>query len=139
RADRWEVIASHDAQERDLLGDTVLRLTGEQIKCRVSIVYRQWHLRSRAGVYDAGNCANLFQLRVDEGHAPVEVLIAEQRSLKGQQLFAPHAEIGIPKMLKGVQQQAATRQQHHGEGRLDDDERMLEPVAAPANGAAPCF
>ncbi len=78
----------------------------------------------------------LFQLRVDERHALVEVAIAEQRRHERQQLFAADAEIELPQMLKRLQQQAAARQQHDGERRFDDDERMLEPVAAAAGAAA---
>ena len=42
-------------------------------------------------------------------------------------------------MLKDLQEQPAACQQHHGEGCLDDDEGMLEPVAARARCAAPSF
>ena len=74
----------------------------------MSVVDPQWKLRGRAGVGDAGNGANLLQQLVDEGQAPFEVLLAEQRRLEGQQLFASDPEIGIPQMLKCLQQQAAT-------------------------------
>ena len=54
--------------------------------------------------------------------------IAEQRSHEGQDVVAADAEIELPQMLKGLEQQAAARQQHDGESRLDDDQRMLESM-----------
>jgi hypothetical protein len=39
-------------------------------------------------------------------------------------------------VLKGLQEQAAACQQHQRERRLEDDERVLEPVAA-RTGRAP--
>jgi hypothetical protein len=42
-------------------------------------------------------------------------------------------------MLKGLEQQATTREQRYSEGCLDDDERMLEPVASRACCTAPSF
>ena len=116
-------------------GHCVLRLAIQPIERRLGVV-REWNSVDRAGVDDPGNGAHLLQLRVDEGYAPVEVLVAEQRRLEGQQLLAPDSEIGIPQMLEGLQQQAAARQQHHGERGLDHDERMLEPMAARAGRAA---
>src|SRR5206468_411853 len=61
-ADCREVLARHGAHEGDLPRDTVLRLAGEQIKCRLRVVYLQWNLRGRAGVDHAGNGANRLQL-----------------------------------------------------------------------------
>src|SRR5262245_53536925 len=120
RADGWEVIASHESYERNLAADSVPRLTREPVKRRRCVVY-QWDLGSCAGVHDTGNGANLFQHGAEEGIAPDEVLIAEQRSLKGQQLFTTDTKVSIPQMLKGLEQQAAAGQQRHRDGRLDDD------------------
>jgi hypothetical protein len=36
-------------------------------------------------------------LCVDEGHSPVEVFVAEERSLKRQQLFASDPKVGVPR------------------------------------------
>jgi hypothetical protein len=69
--------------------------------------------------------------------AAVELLVSEQRRLEGQEPFGPESEIGVPQVLKRLQQQAAARQQHNRERRLDDDQRVLDPVAARARRAAP--
>ena len=62
--------------------------------------------------------------------------VAKQRRLERQEPFAPDPEIGIAQVLKRLQEQTAAGQQHDGERRLDDDQRVLEPVAARARGAA---
>src|SRR5712671_5435035 len=129
RTDGQKVIAADDPRERDLFAGLIVGLARENIESRL-VVYRQWNSRNRAGLDDAGNRTNSFQLRVDEGDALVEVAIAEQRRDKRQQLLAANAQIELPQMLKRLQQQPAARQQHDRERRLDDDERMLEPVAA---------
>ena len=74
--------------------------------------------------------------RVDEGHTAVEVLVSKQRSLEGQEPLTPDSEVGVSQVLKGLQEQAATCQQHNGERRLDNDERVPEPMAACARCAA---
>src|SRR5207249_9129991 len=93
-ANSGEVIAAHDARERDLFAGLDGGLAREEIKRRL-VVYRQGNSRNRAGVDDSGNRANAVQLRVDEGHAPVEVAIAAQRGDKGQQLIAADSEIEL--------------------------------------------
>jgi len=42
-------------------------------------------------------------------------------------------------MLKSLHEQAATRQQYNGKCGLDNDERLLEPMAARASCATPSF
>src|SRR5262249_61854243 len=49
---------------------------------------------------------------------------------------AADSEIEPPQVLKRLQQQSSARQQRDGQSRLDDDERMLEPMAARAGTAA---
>src|SRR5262245_9789770 len=133
--DSGEVIPAHDARERDLFAGLVVGLALENIKSRL-VVYRQRNSRNRASVHYAGNCADLFQLRVDKGHALVEVGMAEQWSHKGQYLVTVDSEIEPPQVLEGLQQQTTDSQQHDCERRLDDDERMLEPSLARAGTAA---
>src|SRR5262249_37577707 len=85
----------------------------------------------------ARNCLNGFHQCVDVSHALVEIPIPEHWSLKGQELLTLHPEIGVAEVAKGLEHQAAARQEHHGQSGLDDDQRMLEPMATRACGAAP--
>ena len=83
RADGCKVVAAHVANERDLVGKTVRRLAVQPIESRVGEVGERDEV-DRSGADDAGNRTHLLQLRVDECHAPVEVLVSEQRSLERQ-------------------------------------------------------
>src|SRR5262249_18740096 len=134
RADSREVIAGHHPREGVLRACFGKSLARERISSRLGD-FRQWDSRNRAGADDAGNRADLFQPRVDERHALLEVAIAEQGSFKGQEVFAADSEVEPTQVLKRLQQQSSTRQQRDCESRLDDDERMLEPSLARAGTA----
>ena len=79
--------------------DLVSGLALQPIERRVGEV-RERNAIDRAGVDDTGNRAHGLHFRVDEGDAPVEVLVAEQRRLERQQLLAPESEVGVPQVLK---------------------------------------
>ena len=135
RTDGREVVAADVAHERDLLRDVGPGLSLQPVERRVGDV-RKRNAIDRACVDDAGNRAHGLQLGVDECHAPVEVLVAEERSLERQEPFAPESDIRVPQVLKALEEKAAACQQHDRERRFDDNQRMLEPVAARARRAA---
>src|SRR5207249_793020 len=126
---------THHACQCYLFRETVSWLALQKIEPRI-IGNRQRNSRDRPCVCHAGDRAHLLQLRVDEGHASVEVLVTEQRRLERQQPFGADSQIGVPQMLKSLQEQTAAYQQCDSERRLDNDERMLEPMAARAGSAA---
>ena len=85
RADRRKVIAADVANQRDLAGGmSSLDWPSSQIERRVGEVGERDEI-DRAGADDAGNRAHLLHLRVDERDAAVEVLVAEQGRLEGQE------------------------------------------------------
>src|SRR5262249_43462847 len=90
RANGGKVIAGDKPYQRNLPGHLVLCLTSELIKRRVGVVWRQWKLRSRPGAHHTRYCTNPFQLRIDEGHTFLEILVTKQWGFKGQQLFHPN-------------------------------------------------
>ena len=135
RADGCEVVAAHVTDERHLTWYDVAGLAFQPIEGCTRLVGERDKIDG-SGADDSGNCAHLLHLCVEERHAAVEVLVSEQRSLEGKQSLPPDPKIGIPQVLEGLQEQAATCQQHHGERGLQHDEGMLEPMAAPA-GSAP--
>jgi hypothetical protein len=81
RANGGEVVAAHVTNERDLLRDLVPRLPVEPIEGRVGGV-RERNATDRTGVDHARNGAHGLHLGVDEGDAPLEILVAEERSLE---------------------------------------------------------
>src|SRR5207244_4517397 len=83
RADGCKVVAADVANERDLAGKTIRRLALQPIESRAGEV-GEWDEVDRSGADDPGNRTDLLQLRVDEGHAAVEVLVSEQRCLERQ-------------------------------------------------------
>ncbi len=82
RADGGKVVAAHVTNERDLRGKTVRRLAFQLIESRVGEVSERDEV-DRSSADDTGNRTHLFELRVYESHASVEVLVSEQRSLEG--------------------------------------------------------
>ena len=83
RADGGEVAARDDARERDLIASVGSGLISEAVERRL-VVDGQRHAGNRASADDAGNRADLFQLRVDESDSSIEVGITEQWSDDGQ-------------------------------------------------------
>src|SRR5262249_15876812 len=128
RTDSRKVAVTHHACQRYLFGETVSWLARQKIEPRI-IRHRQRNSRDRPCVRHAGDRAYLLQLRVDEGHAPVEVLVTEERRLERQQLFGADSQIGVPQVMKSLQEQTAAYQQRDSERRLNNDERVLEPMA----------
>src|SRR5580765_4592855 len=109
RADGRKVPVAHHACQRYLLRDTVSGLARQKIKARI-IGNRQRNSRDRPRVCHAGDRAHLLQLRVDKGHASVEVLVTEERRLERQQSFSTDSQIGVPQVLKSLQEQTAAYQ-----------------------------
>ena len=95
RANSGEVAARDDARERDLIASLGSGLIGEAVERRL-IVDGQRNSGDCAGADDAGNRANLFQLRVDECHPPVELRIPEHRGDECQHTFVADAQIELP-------------------------------------------
>ena len=135
RTDRCKVVATHITNQRDLADETVFRLALQQIERRGRGVGERDDV-DRSGAHDARNRTHVLDLRIDERDAAIEILVPEQWRLEGQEPLALESEIGVPKMPKGLQEQAPADQQHNGERRLDDDQRMLERVTSRARCAS---
>src|SRR5437870_933627 len=95
-----KVVAAHVSDECDLAGYSPSGLALQPIKSRAGQVGERDEV-DETGADDTGNRTHLLQLRVHECHAPVEVLVSEQRSLEGQEPLTPDSEVGVSQMLKG--------------------------------------